>query len=699
MKKAILCQVIVVILCAGVGLGRAAEEVSFTSLLEEMVDRDRLARWPQPAYTCKQFSSYDRGADTPGADTWWANMDRSYFVRVEENQGRQEHVLMDATGPGSIVRFWATWHGPGGGPFSNGTMRVYFDGETEPAIVGPMEDLLDKGLLAGPPLSQGVSPLTDYRYRGHNLYLPIPYAERCKITYETDVLIDDGGRKGEALYYQINYRTYDKGVRVRTFDLEELKPWVGQKLPQTQEKLVEYARVHLASISAHPAWSGVIAPTKSHSFELKGRSAIRSLALQLAAEDLPQALRSTVLKIAFDGKQTVWCPVGDFFGTGYQIHPTRTWYSEVTRDGRMTCFWVMPFRERALITIENLGGQAVQVKNLAVQDTRWDWDDNSLLFHADWQQWHRIETKANTHARDHGASDLNWLTVQGQGVYVGDTLTLYNGADAWWGEGDEKIYVDGESFPSHFGTGTEDYYGYAWCNPNTFQAPFHAQPTGLGNIKHGMSVNSRYRALDAIPFRESLQFDMELWHWAKTRMNYAPVTFWYGRADARSQVKPMPDEAKRKVARVQEDVVEVKRVPGALEGESLTIKATGGGTTEHQGGAQFNWSGSRQLWWRDGKVGESLVLEFPVEASGTFDLIAALVKAVDYGIVSIAINGQILVESLDLYHTEVITREVSLGTVALKKGVNQMVVTVVGANPQAVKRYMFGLDYLLLKRP
>ena len=30
------------------------------------------------------------------------------------------------------------------------------------------------------------------------------------------------------------------------------------------------------------------------------------------------------------------------------------------------------------------------------------------------------------------------------------------------GEGDEKVYVDGETFPSHFGTGTEDYYGYAW---------------------------------------------------------------------------------------------------------------------------------------------------------------------------------------------------------------------------------------------
>ena len=45
---------------------------------------------------------------------------------------------------------------------------------------------------------------------------------------------------------------------------------------------------------------------------------------------------------------------------------------------------------------------------------------------------------------------------------VGDTLALHNGAAAWWGEGDEKIFVDGETFPSHFGTGSEDYYGYSF---------------------------------------------------------------------------------------------------------------------------------------------------------------------------------------------------------------------------------------------
>ncbi|MFA7174788.1 MAG: DUF2961 domain-containing protein [Kiritimatiellia bacterium] len=61
------------------------------------------------------------------------------------------------------------------------------------------------------------------------------------------------------------------------------------------------------------------------------------------------------------------------------------------------------------------------------------------------------------------------------------------------------MYVDGEAFPSHFGTGTEDYYGYAWSRLEYFEAPFHAQPSGAGNNKPGMSVNSRYRLLGDIP--------------------------------------------------------------------------------------------------------------------------------------------------------------------------------------------------------
>lgn len=136
-----------------------ADIITLESLLEEMIDRERLARFPQPAYTCRQASSYDRDATSPSKkETWFANMDRSQFARIEEKNGRKEYVMMDAEGPGAVVRIWSTWHGPGGGEFSNGTLRVYIDGQQKPAIEGPIADILDRGALTGPPLSEGVSP-------------------------------------------------------------------------------------------------------------------------------------------------------------------------------------------------------------------------------------------------------------------------------------------------------------------------------------------------------------------------------------------------------------------------------------------------------------------------------------------------------------------------------------------------------------
>ena len=80
-------HVILIVLFAVCNLAYAAssaesQTITFKSLLEEMVDRDCIARLPKPAYTCKQFSSYDRNSTEPGSPTWWANWDRSYFVRI-----------------------------------------------------------------------------------------------------------------------------------------------------------------------------------------------------------------------------------------------------------------------------------------------------------------------------------------------------------------------------------------------------------------------------------------------------------------------------------------------------------------------------------------------------------------------------------------------------------------------------------------
>ena len=276
-------------------------------------------------------------------------------------------------------------------------------------------------------------------------------------------------------------------------------------------------------------------------------------------------------------------------------------------------------------------------------------------------------------------------------------MTIFNGADAWWGEGDEKIYVDGEEFPSHFGTGTEDYYGYAWCRPEFFEAPFHAQPNGEGNLAGGYAVNCRFRSLDAIPFDNSFRFDMELWHWRKTEVDFAPTTFWYADKGTESNVRPAPMEAKRKVTRVAKDIIKPRLVEGALEGEKFSVKELGGGVAKVQNLSRFNWSDNKQLWWRDAKVDDRLVLEFEVEQADRYRVVGGLTRANDYGIVKIGVNGNIMIESLDLYNANAVNDEVDFGICDLTEGTNQLEITILGANEAAIKRYMFGLDYLLLK--
>ncbi|MDR2057449.1 MAG: DUF2961 domain-containing protein [Dysgonamonadaceae bacterium] len=509
--------------------GCTSKTVGFESLLLEMIDREAMASYPSPEYICLQFSSYDRATVTSGQPSWFANWDRSMFIRIEENSGRKEYVMMDTNKPGAIVRFWMTFAGENCG---KGTLRIYFDNDTIPAIEGGAMDILSGGKLAGGPLCSSVSDSTKYEMRGHNMYLPLPYARHCKVTYESDNIQDPGAKTGgESVYYNINYRTYAAGTKITTFTMDEMK-YAAKTLDEVQAKLQNRDRGLTGLNTGTQLLSGKIAPGKTIAETITGEKAIRRVRIKIKAGNLEQALRSTVLSIWFDEQETtapnVCSPVGDFFGTGYQVRFSNTWYTRVDNDGSMTAWWVMPFARNCRIELHNAGVQEVEAE-AEIVTASWKWDKRSMYFGAAWRQFTRLQTgERKNNEGEGGPFDINYATLNGKGMYVGDAVTIFNTVDAWWGEGDEKIYVDGEKFPSHIGTGTEDYYGYAWCRPEKFaNHPFIAQPDGSGNFHSGYTVNARFRTLDAIPFNTSLIMDMEMWHWVKATVNLAPVTFFY----------------------------------------------------------------------------------------------------------------------------------------------------------------------------
>ena len=116
-----------------------------------------------------------------------------------------------------------------------------------------------------------------------------------------------------------------------------------------------------------------------------------------------------------DGEQTIWCPVGDFFGSGVGLNVLESWYRTVKQDGAMTCRWIMPYRESANLTFKNFGATAVRMK-VVINTEDWKWDDRSMHFHANWRQQYPIATRP--------FSDWNYITAKGKGVYVGDSLCV-----------------------------------------------------------------------------------------------------------------------------------------------------------------------------------------------------------------------------------------------------------------------------------
>ncbi len=655
-------------------VGCAAEKVVTTeSLLNELTDMRGIAEFPEMAFTCRQFSSYDRRSTSadqpePAKEGWFANSDFAKFLRVEQREGRSEYVLMDAEGPGAIVRIWSA--------NPKGTLRFYLDGKNEPALTVPMTELLG-GDLPGVP-----KPIAGVCSKGWNSYYPIPYSSHCKITCDEN-----------EFYYHVNYRTYEPGTKVVSFSQDQFTR-LKANADRLAKDLANPRRLGVFSTDPSfsrkqwgPSCTVVLQPGQSFKpNRVSGSQTIR-LAARVQADDLEQAMRDVVLKIRFDGEQTVACPIGDFFGAAPGLNKYESLPMGVTDTGIMWSHWLMPFEKKSEIELQNMGKQTVRV-NLHTSRQPYKWTDRSMHFHAKWRSQLDVPSRPMI--------DWNYLTAEGKGVFVGASFSIANPVKSWWGEGDEKIFVDGESFPSHFGTGTEDYFGYAWCSNIPFTHAYHNQPRCDGPGNYGHTCNNRWHIIDRIPFSRSFKFNMELWHWhTDCKVDMAVVAYWYARPGCSDKFTPIEPEnlLVRKIPKYVPP-----KVDGAIEGETMRII----GKPDHgQAGPQLvgACSSESHMWWHHSvQVGDRLELGFDVEQAGNYHILARFVKARDYGIVRLSINGVPVNDPIDLYNDGVVVSdEVDLGQFDLPAGENRITVFMAGANEKAAKLYLFGLDYVRLE--
>jgi hypothetical protein len=675
----------------------AQEAVSIESLLTEMIDHESVARFPEKDFRLKQHSSYNRASKTPDEPKgWFNNKDNNTgpkddsFIRIEENDGRKEWVLMDHQGPGAIVRTWMPWRSKTAAT-TDINMRIYLDGSDEPALEGNMLTMFDgNGVIPYPFAHQSLRSAVNF--------FPIPYAKSCKVT--TDQM---------PFFFIFTFREYDEGTPIKTFTMNDfeaakgLTEKVGQVLLNPEASDID---------DAH-RFSATLASQEGKSLALPaGEAAVRELTVKLDDYSNPDVTRLVVLKIAFDGKETVWCPIGDFFGSGIGLNPMQGWYRTVAEDGTMTCRWVMPYKESGKVTLLNLSSAPVDA-HLEVKTGDWTWDDRSMYFHAGWRGQYPVATRPY--------SDWNYVTVKGRGVYVGDTLTVMNPVERWWGEGDEKIWVDGEDFPSMFGTGTEDYYAYSWGGVSTdfYDHPFHAQPLAHKwnklNRKPesekdtrntlGYSVETRSRSLDTMPFGSSLQLDMEVWSWTDCDMGYGVGAYWYGFADTTSNREPEPTEvlnvpplpksesAKEKgSANVFQGAVEINKECVVSKPGSITLKQQNLKALKLKGA----WSLDDHLLFKNAKQGDVLEFSIPASSPVAEELTLHATKSNDFGILRFTVNGKPNGDEVDLYATKPVPSEaIKLGSFDPVDGAYLLTVEVVGKNSKSSDTF-FGLDCVTL---
>jgi hypothetical protein len=654
-------------------LQAADRKLSYVDLVHGLTDLEYLATLPTAGDQCAQCSSYDRKSRYDAATgkyiQWDANGDGDGIIRKEGDK----LVLAEMNGPGCIWRMWSATP-------KEGHVRIYLDGATEPAIDLPFVGYFDgkNAPFTRPALVHTVS-------HGWNNYTPIPYQKSCKIVADP----------GWGLYYHFTYQTFPQGTGLPTFK-RELSAEESAALDKANDVLS-----HCGPASSSSTYPG----TDTKSVEVRGGSHLviakltgpRAITSLRAKLDLPPTpadrdlLRWLVLQIKWDGEKdpSVWVPLGDFFGTAPGANQYRSYPLGLSDDGWWYCNWYMPFAKAAEIQLIN-DGHTAQKMNIELSHAPLSSPIETLgRFHA---KWHR---DAFLPAEPERAIDWPVLKTDGRGRFVGVMLHIWNPRGGWWGEGDEKFFVDGEKFPSTFGTGSEDYFGYAWSSPDLFVHAYHNQTHNDGNSRGHVSVN-RWQISDNVPFHQSFEGCLEKYYPNQRPTLYAATAYWYLDPRGRDPYHPVP---------LNERIgywtpVEPFSVKGVIEGERLKIISRTAGNPQEQdlNGFSGQWSNDAHLWWTDAKPGDKLDLELPVTKAGNYRLSVQLTKAPDYGIVQLYLDGQKLGEPIDLYHPTVIpTGQLPLGLHELNAGPHRLLVEITGANPKAVKSYMFGLDYVKLE--
>ncbi|NLH18224.1 MAG: DUF2961 domain-containing protein [Phycisphaerae bacterium] len=666
------------------------------SLFEEMIDLADLSQFPDPAYRTIQFSSYDHRSRLPGGPEWFANADGfggepiPNFIKVlrePDAKGIGEYLLAECEGPGAIVRLWTA--------AISGTVRVTIDGAETPAFEGGADEFFRRPYDRFPQAEKlQMDRFRNTVYQRDASYAPIPFAQSLRVTWT--------GNVGEIHFYHLQVRLYQAGTQVVSFspkDLETYRETIDKVTAAMADPDKNLAPNSMQSVS----FSEKIAPSEKKTVaKFDGAMAVKQLSIQVTAENLDLALRQTVISITFDEYPwaQVQSPVGDFFGAAPGVNPFESLPFSVKPDGTMICRFVMPFEKSCRIELQNRGQQSVHAKSHVIV-LPMEWTDRSMHFRARWRADHNLT------ASNREVQDLPFLLAQGKGVYVGSTSYLMNPCPVptpggnWWGEGDEKVFVDADFEPSIFGTGSEDYYNYSWSSPDIFAYPYCGQPRNDGPGNHGFVTNFRWHILDGIPFQSGIRFYMELFsHERVPGLSYARIGYHYARPGV------MDDH--------QTLTADDLRIPALPDWQPAARGAASNSVfyaaeeiqTENKGTRLLDakmWAGGKLLVWNPTQENNRKTFNILVSEAGKKQIHVAMAMTDKSGKVAFELDGKPLppddnAESIDLNVADrTLLRSFALKPQDLNAGDHTLTILWKGA-PASVAEPQVGIDFIWVQK-
>jgi hypothetical protein len=381
-----------------------------------------------------------------------------------------------------------------------------------------------------------------------------------------------------------------------------------------------------------------------------------------------------------DSVPAVESPIGDFFASGFGLRKEVKSEPVLVEGGDgYNSYWQMPFKKSAKITVTNDGKKAARSFYYQFDYTELKkLPKNTPYFCAQYRQEFPEVT-----GKDYLIAD-----IKGTGHYVGTVMSVRSRSPYWFGEGDAKFYVDGETEPSTWGTGTEDYFLSAWGFSENLNLYSGCSYMSKGEEDLGAKYTLyRWHVKDPVRFTKSFRFEIEHTGWisadetetgkvdghVEREDDISTVAFWYqsGQPERFTTFPPFNE----RVLPDLEYIIQGKDMIGSVRHSP--------GKVELQEG--YDWTGNGQILFNPERDNAWLDVDFNIEKEEYRGLILRMTHADNYGKYKVIIDGRPIsrvpmtidfnfydpkeeVKVLDLYSENLEVRDYYLGSATLKKG-------------------------------